>query len=92
MNEREIQSIMNKKKEELEFLRELKRRVDDKAFERLMNVRTIKPPEVFKQVTQYIFMFSERVRRKLTDREVVEILKRFFSNNNNETHISFIRK
>lgn len=65
--------------------------LDDSAYQRLMNVK-IANQALFLAASQHIVGIFKQVGRKLTDNEVLMILRRLKESNDKETTITFNRK
>jgi len=70
----------------------LRQLLENKAYERLMNVKVVNYQR-FMLASQYILQLSQQLQgRKLTEDEVITILKNLRGNDRGKGNITFIRK
>ncbi len=84
----ELKSKIAKEEEEKKLAREL---LDEKAYERLMNIRAVKPDR-FEGVLRYLMAMKNAgyVKGKIDERTLILILEKM--SKRNEGKITFIRK
>ncbi len=70
----EYQKILETKRMQEMMKAELRKVVDDAAFDRMTNVLAIKP-QLFQLAAQQIISLAHRTNRTLSDAEVLKILK-----------------
>jgi DNA-binding TFAR19-related protein (PDSD5 family) len=87
----ELQKILEAKRAEQQLRASLRLALTDEAYERMMNVR-ISNPSLFSAVAEVLLATFRRVGRKLTDEEVLNILRRFTSMTRRESKIEIRRK
>ncbi len=90
MNEEELKKLMEKKKQEEILKQQLLSFLEPPAYQRLMNVK-VANEEFFKKVSMYVMQLGSQIRRKLTEQELISIMKKL-KGPERETHIEFKRK
>jgi len=75
---------------EEELKRQLVKLLEPEAYQRLMSVK-IANPQLFEKATQYILQLSMRVGRKLTEQELIQLLRQL-RGPDRKTRIEFKRK
>ena len=95
MEDEELEEIKNKKAEGKKAQEQLKATLrlalDEEAYERLMNV-SVANKEVYLTAAQNVLMFYKRAGRKITESEVLSLLRAIKDQNEKKTTITFHKK
>ena len=89
IREKKLKELMEKQTLEKELLNKLRTVVDEKGFERLMNIKAVNEQR-FQNVANYLIMLAQRIGRPLTEKEVIKLLENI--SRRKEGKIRFVRK
>lgn len=89
IKEKKLNDIIKKQTMEKELINRLKSSIDEKSFERLINIKAVNEQK-FQNISNYLIMLSQRIGRPLTEREVIKLLEN--TSKKKEGKIRFIRK
>ncbi|MBS3068630.1 hypothetical protein J4450_08035 [Candidatus Micrarchaeota archaeon] len=87
----EQQRLMEARKAEEQLKTTLRIVLEEAAYNRITNVK-LANPQLFLAAAQNILGIYKRIERKITDNELLTLLRRLKESNEKETKISFERK
>lgn len=95
MEDEELEEIRQKKSEAKKAQEQLKTTLrlalDEQAYDRIMNIAAVNK-ELYLTAAQNVLMFFKRAGRRITDAELLSLLRALKERGEKETSITFSRK
>ena len=88
----EMKQEQARRQEEAKLDALVRRIVEDKAYDRLSNVKSVKGYEFYRSVVQQLLMYYQQYRVRLSDERVRQILAAISSSSRKEYKFHFVRK